>query len=93
MISESKEKPLILLFTVKWGGTAHILETFFEELIPDYPHLIIYKIDADVDQDLCTQFGVSQIPTTIFLFHGKIKDYIPGMLSKKKLRQKFDSLV
>lgn len=93
IISESEEKPVVLLFTAEWLGSAHILETFFEELAPDYPKLVIYKIDVDANHDLPTEFGISQVPTTVFLRDGEIRDYVLGVLSKKKLRQKFNSLI
>lgn len=92
IIVESEEKPVILLFTAEWLGSAHILETFFEELAPNYPQLVIYKIDVDLNRDLPSQFGISQVPTTVFLRDGEIRDYVLGVLSKKKLRQKFEML-
>lgn len=93
IISESEEKPVVLLFTAEWLGSAHILETFFQELAPDYPNLVIYKIDVDTNQELPIQFGVSQVPTTVFLRNGEIREYELGVLSKKKLRLKFQSLI
>lgn len=93
IISESEENPVVLLFTAEWLGSAHILETFFQELAPDYPNLVIYKIDVDSNQELPTQFGVSQVPTTVFLRDGEIREYVPGVLSKRKLRLKFQSLL
>lgn len=93
IILESEEKPVVLLFTAEWLGSAHILETFLEELAPDYPSAVIYKIDVEANQALQNQFGISQVPTTVFLRNGEIREYVPGVLSKSKLRAKMNSLL
>ena len=93
IISESEEKPIVLLFTAEWLGTAHILETFLKELAPDFPAAVIYKIDVDTNQTLPDQFGISQVPTTVFLRHGEIRDFVIGVISRSKLRKKFSSLL
>lgn len=88
IISASKQRPIVILFTAEWLGGAHILEKFFQALSPEFPEVIIYRVDVDANKELPKQFGVSRVPTTFFLFKGEIMGHIAGMAGKRKLKEK-----
>ena len=93
IMEESEERPVVLLFTADWLGSAHILESFLIELAPKYPDVVIYKIDVEVNQKLPAELGISQVPTTVFLRDGEIQEYVLGILSKKRLKEKFELIL
>lgn len=90
IIEESEKKPVVILFSAEWLGSAHILETFLNELTSETPNLALYKIDVDNNQTVTEQFGISQVPTTVFLRHGEIQDFLLGIMSKKRLKQRLE---
>lgn len=90
IIEESERKPVVILFSAEWLGSAHILETFLNELTLGRADLTLYKVDVDDNQAITEQFGISQVPTTIFLRHGEIQDFLLGIMSKKRLKQRLE---
>ena len=93
IIEESENKPVVILFTAEWLGSAHILETFLNELAHELPELALYKIDVDNNQSLTEQFGISQVPTTVFLRNGEIQDFLMGITSKRRLKERLDNFL
>jgi thioredoxin 1 len=93
IIEESEKKPVVVLFSAEWLGSAHILETFLNEIAEEVPNLALYKIDVDQNQALTEQFGISQVPTTVFLRNGEIKDFLLGIMSKRRLKEHLDNFL
>jgi thioredoxin 1 len=87
-IAEKRDGTLILVFTVRWSGSAQILAVFLQELSKEFSSTIIHFIDAEQYETLTAEMGVSTLPTTFIIKEGKIIDRFSGLLSKKKLREK-----
>lgn len=94
LINKSDSCWVILLFTASWLGSSHILEEFIHAIFHDHPdsRILLYKIDIERNQPVAEKMNVSQLPTTVILRKGEFKGYFTGLLSKKKLTQKFESM-
>lgn len=66
------DKPAIIDFYATWCGPCKNLAPTLEDLANEYEgRIIIYKIDVDKEEELAAAFGISSIPTLLFVpMHG-----------------------
>jgi thiol-disulfide isomerase/thioredoxin len=86
LISAANEnKPLLIDFFAEWCGPCKRLDrtTWIDRAVIAWmaKEVIAIKVDADIDQDLCREFGVSLLPTVVFISPsgnelGRIAGYI-----------------
>ncbi len=61
-------KPCIIDFYADWCGPCKMVSPILEELAKEYDGKItIYKVDTDKESDLAQTFGISSIPTILFV--------------------------
>lgn len=76
-----------------WCGPCKMMAPIFEEVAKSYEGKVkIGKINVDESPGVPGQFGVTGIPTIIFLKDGKEVDRLVGFQSKDVLVQKIESL-
>ena len=76
-----------------WCGPCKMMAPIYEDLAKQYGDKIkIGKLDVDSDPETPGQFGVSSIPTIVFLKDGKEIDRLVGFQSKDTFVQKFGEL-
>jgi thioredoxin 1 len=62
------ELPAIIDFYADWCGPCKMVSPVLEQLAKEYDgKLVIYKVDTEKEKDLATAFGISSIPTLIFV--------------------------
>ena len=62
------KKPCIIDFYADWCGPCKMVAPIMKELAATYKdEIIFYKIDTDVERELAAVFGVSSIPTILFV--------------------------
>jgi len=62
------EKPCVIDFYADWCGPCKLVAPIMKELADKYKdEVIFYKIDVDVEKELAAVFGVSSIPTILFV--------------------------
>ncbi|MDR2234389.1 MAG: thioredoxin [Tannerella sp.] len=61
-------KPCIIDFYADWCGPCKIVAPIMKELATEFKdNIIFYKIDVDVEKELAAVFGISSIPTILFI--------------------------
>lgn len=61
-------KPAIIDFYADWCGPCKMVSPILEEIAKEYEGLIdIYKIDTEAEQELAMVFGISSIPSILFI--------------------------
>lgn len=90
------DKPAIIDFYATWCGPCKKLSPIIEELAHDYKGSIyVYKVDTDKERKLSSLFGISSIPTLIFIpmegtpyvmVGGASKEELTKMIKEKLLR-------
>jgi thioredoxin len=62
------ELPAIIDFYADWCGPCKVVAPVLDQLATEYEgKLIVYKVNTDKEQDLAAAFGISSIPTLLFV--------------------------
>ena len=82
------DKPAIVDFYASWCGPCKTVAPILEELAAEYKSdIYIYKIDTDKEEELSAAFGISSIPTMLFIPMGANPQVIQGALPKEELKK------
>jgi thioredoxin 1 len=66
--SFSGERPAIIDFYADWCGPCKMIAPILDEIANEYDGKIdIYKVNTDRESDLAADFGISSIPTILFI--------------------------
>lgn len=62
------ELPAIIDFYADWCGPCKTVAPILKEIANDYSgKLTVYKVNTDEEQELASAFGISSIPTLLFI--------------------------
>ncbi len=78
--------PVLVDFWATWCGPCKMLMPFLEQAAKDYEgKLLIAKINADEDGELCSAYQVQNLPTLYLFKNGEIVGRHVGSMSKSAL--------
>lgn len=81
------DKPAIVDFYASWCGPCKVVGPILEELAAEYKNEIyIYKVDTDKETELSAAFGITSIPTMLFIPMGENPQVVQGALPKAELK-------
>ena len=84
------ELPAIIDFYADWCGPCKMVAPILQDIAKDYAgKLIVYKVDTESEQELASVFGISSIPTLLFV----PKDGQPQAAMGALPRQSFDQAI
>lgn len=88
------DKPAIIDFYADWCSPCKRVAPILDELAVKYgDKLIIYKIDTDAEQQLAQEFGISAIPTMMFIPMSGQPQMSQGALSREQLEDAIKSVL
>lgn len=88
------DKPAIVDFYATWCGPCKAIAPILEELAKEYAgKIVIYKIDTDKERDLAAAFGISSIPTLLFIPSNGDPQIAQGALPKESLKRAIDDFL
>ena len=80
--------PCVVDFYATWCGPCKMLAPIMDSLATEYDgKLIIYKVDVDQEEDLAQAFGVSSIPTLLWVPQKGDPFYTRGAMLKGDLNK------
>jgi thioredoxin 1 len=92
-ITQSKV-PVVLDVYATWCGPCLQMAPIFEELEAEYGSKYKFaKLNVDEDRELAISYGVTAIPTFIFIKNNEIKGKETGSLTKAALINKITELL
>jgi len=78
------ELPAIIDFYADWCGPCKMVAPVLEELSAEYDgKLNIYKVDTEAQQELAAAFGISSIPSILFIPKDDKPQMAAGALPKQ----------
>jgi len=90
---EESSLPVILDVYASWCGPCQHMMPIVEELDKELGSKYKFcKINVDESRELSIKYGVSSVPTFIFIQNNEIKSRETGYMSKDDLKAKIESL-
>lgn len=87
-------KPSIIDFYAEWCGPCKAVSPVLDELAEEYAGKIdIYKIDVDKEQELAGMFGISSVPTLLFIPMQDNPQMAMGAMSKEGFIQAINDVL
>lgn len=87
------ELPVLIDFWAEWCPPCRLLSPVVAEIAEERDDILVCKVDADENQELCVQFGVSSIPALFLLKGGEVMDSSVGYRDKNALLSWIDSVI
>jgi thioredoxin 1 len=85
--------PVVVDFYADWCGPCRTLTPTVEKLAEDYQGKVeIVKVNVDSNPDLAMRYGISSIPTVVFIKNQQVVDRTVGLQSKGDLAKRIDKL-
>ena len=81
-------------FWAEWCGPCGMVGPIVDELSKEYEgKAIIGKVNVDQQRDIAANYGISSIPTILFIKGGQIVDKQVGAVPKSELKKKLDNWI
>lgn len=61
------DKPAIIDFYADWCGPCKVVAPILEELSNEFPDILIYKVNTEIEQELSAVFQIRSIPSMLFI--------------------------
>ncbi len=89
---ESEQGPIIIDVFASWCGPCQQMTPIFEELEEELGETYKFaKINVDDARDISIKYGVTSVPTFLFIKAGEVKGKETGYMSKEDLKTKMQS--
>jgi thioredoxin 1 len=80
----------VLKFGATWCGPCQKIIPLITSLGDQYPNITIINVDADEEPEKCKSFGVTKLPTLVFVYNTNYKSVIGT--DDVQIKYEFESL-
>ena len=92
-VTESK-LPIVIDVYASWCGPCQQMSPIFDQLQKEFEGKCKFlKLNVDESRELSIQYGVTSVPTFIFVKNGAIKLKETGYMSKEDLRKRIEEFL
>ena len=85
------DKLTVIDFWAEWCGPCRAIAPLLAEVAKEMPDKVkIVKINVDTEQELAQKYGISSIPTLLFVKGGVVREEVVGAKPKKVLVDKIN---
>jgi len=86
--------PVLLDVYATWCGPCQQMVPIFDELEKEFSAKCKFaKLNIDEARELSIQYGITSVPTFVFLKNGEIKHKETGYMSKEDLKAKIEDFI
>ena len=88
------DKPALVDFWAEWCGPCRMITPIVNELAEELDgKAIISKVNVDDNPEICSKYGIRNIPTILFFKDGEVVDKQVGATQKNVLLDKINALL
>ena len=88
------DKPALVDFWAEWCGPCRMITPIVNELHDELEgKAIISKVNVDENPEICSKYGIRNIPTILFIKDGEVVDKQVGATQKNVLLDKINALL
>ena len=88
---ENAQGPVVVDVYASWCGPCQQMAPIFDELEKELGNAYKFaKLNVDNARDISIKFGVTSVPTFLFMKDGQVKGKETGYMSKEALKQKIE---
>ena len=92
-VLEAKQ-PVMVDFWAEWCGPCQVIAPVIEDLAAEFEGKVkVGKLDVDNNPLTASEYHIHSIPTLLFFKDGQVVDQVVGVVSKKVLAEKLNSLL
>ena len=86
--------PAVIDFYADWCGPCKMIAPMLEKLATEFSEkLVIYKVDTEAQQNLAGLFGISSIPSILFIPMTEKPQMLQGALPESEFRKAFKDIL
>ena len=86
LIKEINENEKVLVdFFATWCPPCKAISPILEEFSNENNNIKVLKVNVDENQELAIEYGVTLVPTLIFIENGEVKKRNSGIMDKNEL--------
>ena len=90
----NSELPVIVDFWAEWCAPCRMMAPVLEEISKEYKGKIkVGKLNVDENPTVAGEYRVMGIPTLLFFRSGKLVDKVVGVVPKKALQDKIETII
>ena len=90
----NSDKPAMVDFWAEWCGPCRMITPIVNELSEELEgKAVVSKLNVDENPEVCSKYGIRNIPTILFFKGGEVVDKQVGATQKNVLLDKLNALL